>query len=189
MKDNAFAQKSDKAFVVGRQSFERELWNGEYFGDVCSLSQLNGQWYAYLLGLGPTLDPFKIKKSVQNIFKRNRGYSQFGMVNSTLVNRKLDHSNNHAANIWIGMNYAFLSLGIYEGLPLSDLLKEGYKVWDNVSRLQKSPWNLPDMINAKTGEYMFGDYYYRNMAIWSIPIAYAAQNKRTAAVLTALRNL
>ena len=188
MKDLSFAKDCRERFLKGSRSFERELWNGEYFGEACSLSQLNGQWYADLLELGWIGDKSKIKRAISNIFKRNRNHSSFGMVNSTLSDRRLDMSNNHAKNIWIGMNYAFISLCVFQGLPLSDLLKEAYKVWDNVDRLQKSPWNLPDMIDSKTGQYMFGDFYYRNMSIWAIPIAYARRNKKTATILRSLRS-
>ena len=43
------------------------------------------------------------------------------------------------------------------------------------------------MIDTKTGRFLFGDFYYRNMAIWAIPIAYAKKNKKTANVLRSLR--
>ena len=99
-----------------------------------------------------------------------------------------DLSNNYSVNIWLGMNYAFFSLCIFQGFPLSVLLKEAYKMWDNVVSMQKSPWNMPDMIDAKTGQFMFGDFYYRNMAIWALPIAYAKKNKKTAAILRSLRS-
>jgi uncharacterized protein (DUF608 family) len=87
------------------------------------------------------------------------------------------------------MNYAYLCLALSRGLPLNNLLKEAQKLWHNVTHVQKSPWNQPDTIDAKTGRFVFGDSYYRNMAIWSIPIVYAQKDRKTAAVLKALKGL
>ena len=188
MKDLSFESECRKFFIKGSRSFDRELWNGKYFGGSCSLSQLNGQWAADLLGLGDIAEKHKIQKALSSILKRNKRYSSFGLVNSTLSDGRPDLSNNHSKNIWLGMNYAFISLCLFRGFSLSVLLKEAYKIWDNGATIQKSPWNLPDMIDAETGQFMFGDFYYRNMAIWSIPMAYSVKNKKTAAILRSLRS-
>ncbi|MBI3252408.1 MAG: hypothetical protein HYZ52_03705 [Candidatus Omnitrophica bacterium] len=178
-----------RAFWRGRVSFEKELWNGAYFGDTCALSQLNGQWAADLLGLGPIADPKKIQTALRWILKNNGRFSRFGLVNSVTRGGRIDVSNNHSKNIWVGMNCAFVSLGILRDLPLTDLLKPLRRMWDNVTWVRKSPWNQPDMIDARTGRYLFGDFYYRNMAIWSVPVAWAMKNKKTARILGAMKRL
>ncbi|MGH7197747.1 MAG: GH116 family glycosyl hydrolase [Candidatus Omnitrophota bacterium] len=189
MGDPSFAGECRDRFRKSSQSFEKEFWNGKYFGGVCSLSQLNGQWYADLLGLGPIADRRKIRAALGAILKRNSRPSAFGMVNSVLPDGRLDRSNRHSRNIWPGMNYAFISLCVMEGFPLNNLLKQARKLWHNVTHVQRSPWNQPDMVNSATGKYVFGDYYYRNMAIWAIPIALAMKDKKTAAIMRSLRSL
>ncbi|MBI3316285.1 MAG: hypothetical protein HYZ87_04855 [Candidatus Omnitrophica bacterium] len=187
--DKGFAQRCRGWFAKGSVSFESELWNGKYFGGVCSLAQLNGQWYTDLLGLEPIADRKKVRKALGSILKINTGHSLFGMVNSAHPNGLLDTSNSHARNIWPGMNYAFVSLCLMEGFSLKVLLNEVHKIWDNVTRVQKSPWNQPDMIDSTTGKFLFGDFYYRNMALWSIPIGYAMKNTKTARTLRYLKSL
>lgn len=187
MKDAAFAKECRLHFKKGSTSFEKELWNGRYFGDFCALSQLNGQWYASLLGLGYIADRRKIQRALSVVLARNSRHSDFGMVNSVHADGRLDRSNDHSRNVWSGMNYAFISLCAVEGFPLNNLLKQAEKIWDNVTLLQKSPWNQPDTIDSKTGHFVFGDSYYRNMAIWAIPIAFAMRNKKTASILRSLR--
>lgn len=187
--DPSFGDQCRGYYLRGRRSFETTLWNGNFFGDTCSLAQLNGQWYADLLGLGLIADRAKIQKALASILKLNGRPSRYGFVNSVLRNGRRDHSNPHAKNLWIGMNWAFISLCISRGLPLNDLLKPARKVWDNISKMQKSPWNQPDMVDAETGRYLFGDFYYRNMAIWAIPIAHALLNKRTAYLMKKIRTL
>lgn len=187
--DRAFGRVCRSAFALGAESFEREVWNGKYFGHEasCTLSQLNGQWYADLLGLGSITDPAKIQKALTFILARNSKSSVFGMVNSVSADGRLDASNDHSKNIWSGMNYAFISLCLMRGFALAPLLKEVHKIWDNVTGLQKSPWNQPDTIDSKTGRYVFGDSYYRNMAIWSIPIAFSMKDRKTAGILRTIR--
>ncbi len=186
--DLRFAEECRDRFARGTRSFERELWNGVSFGDPCTLSQLNGQWYAGLLGLGHIVDRVKARCAIARILRLNSEHSRFGLVNSVHADGRLDVSNAHARNIWAGMNHAFLSLCLMEGVPLKRVMKEEEKLWNNFTRVQKSPWNQPDMIDAESGRYLFGDWYYRNMAIWSIPIAYARRDRRTAVALQALRS-
>ncbi len=190
LKDPRFEKECNRALLKGRDSFERELWTGRFFGkDFCALAQLNGQWYADLLGLGSIADDVKIRTAIRTIFVKNGRHSRFGMVNSVLPNGRLDTSNNHARNVWAGMNYAFLSLALMRGFALTNVLKEVGKIWNNTVYRQHSPWNQPDMVDSKTGRYLFGDAYYRNMAIWSIPMAYAKNNKKTAEILIRLKSI
>ena len=187
LSDRAFAAECARRSFKGRLSLERELWNGEFFGETCALSQLNGQWMADLLGLGDLIDPRKIQKALESIARNNARHSCYGLVNSVLSDGRLDTSNNHARNVWFGMNYAFISLCLLRGFTLKKVLKPARQLWDNVTLRQRNPWNQPDMIDSKTGKYVFGDAYYRNMAIWSIPIAYAKRDKKTAAILASLK--
>ncbi len=189
MGDTAFLRECQKRLVQGKRSFEMELWNGKYFGQKCQLSQLHGQWYASLLGLGYIVDAKKIRKALAYILEKNTKPSSFGMVNSVYEDGRLDISNDHSRNVWAGMNYAFLSHCLMEGFPLKNLLKEAYKIWDNVSRSQQNIWNQADTVNSSTGSFVFGDAYYRNMAIWAIPIAFAKSNNKAKVILIALKSL
>lgn len=187
LEDKDFARSCRSYFLKGSYSFEKELWNGEYFGPTCALSQLNGQWVADLLGLGLIAQKAKIKKALASIFKHNSRHSRYGFVNSVTAGGRLDRSNNHSKNIWCGMNYAFAGLCLTQGFPLNKVLKPVAQIWDNVTRVQKNPWNQPDMIDSESGKFLFGDSYYRNMAIWSIPIARALSDKKTATTLSQIK--
>jgi uncharacterized protein (DUF608 family) len=188
-RDLRFAEECRGRFALGSRSFERELWNGRFFGETCSLSQLNGQWYADLLGLGPIVERAKVRTAIAEILRLNSRHSRHGLVNSVHPDGRPDVSNTHARNIWAGMNHAFLALCLMEGVPLARVMREEEKLWRNFSRVQKSPWNQPDMIDSATGKYLFGDFYYRNMAIWSIPIAAARRDARVARALAVIRSL
>ncbi len=188
-RDGTAAKKFRSTFEQAKKNFETELWNGKYFGSVCSLSQLNGQWYSRLLGLEPIAQTAKILKALETIGVLNAKSSRVGLINAALPDGRPDQSNDHARNVWPGMNYAYIALALAEGLPLKNLLKPAKGIWDNVTSKQKSPWNQADTMDAKTGAYVFGDFYYRNMAIWSIPILLAQKDRKTAGILHSLKRL
>jgi uncharacterized protein (DUF608 family) len=185
-------------FRKGRESFEKILWNGMYFSnyvseekgrdDSCTAAQLNGQWYAHLLGLGYIADKLKVRKAVSSILRLNTGVSKYGLAGSVLPDGRLNHANRHAANIFPGMSYAFAALCIYEGF-----VKEGMdiakNVWDNLAYNIKTPWNQPDLVDIKSGEPLFGEYYMRNMAVWAVFLALAARRPRVKKALRTIKRI
>lgn len=83
------------------------------------------------------------------------------------------------------MGYAFASLCIYEGFK-----KEGLalakRIWENFAYNIKTPWNQSDLVNYKTGKSIFGDYYMRNMVIWSILLALAKKDSKARKTLESI---
>ncbi|MDP2939492.1 MAG: GH116 family glycosyl hydrolase [Candidatus Omnitrophota bacterium] len=171
-------------FKKARENFVKKLWNGRYFicynngkirGEASTVGQLIGQWYAHVLGLDYIVPKELVQKAIRYILSVNARASNFGAINSMLSKQEVDNTCWHSKNIWIGLNYAFASLAIYEGFT-----KEALSLAENIyqaSAVSLNPWNQPDMIDAKTGKYLFGDHYMRNMAIWAIPFALAKENK------------
>ena len=166
-------------FKKARESFQNQLWNGNYFiacngpkgkDGACTLGQLNGQWYAHLLGLGYIVDKYKVRRAIKSVLSLNAKDTKFGATNSVLSDGKRDLSSLQSKNLWAGEIYAFCALAIYEGFK-----KEGLalarRMWDNIAERQLSPWDQPDMLDPDTGEYLFGDHYMRNMVIWSLLLA------------------
>jgi len=200
LKNSDFRIECRKWFKKGQESFERELWNGNYYNaasacdtgqkssgkttyNACILGQLNGQWYAHLLGLGYIVPREHIKKVVKTMLRLNARASRFGAVNSVFPDGRIDTSSYHSQNIWAGENYAFAALAIYEGF-----IKEGLglskRIWDVFARESLNPWSQPDVIFARDGGLGDGELYPRNMAIWAIPFALAKHNRNLAKKLT-----
>ncbi|MFH1753378.1 MAG: GH116 family glycosyl hydrolase [Candidatus Omnitrophota bacterium] len=174
-------------FKKGRESFEGKLWNSRYFVNwVCegrgsdpssSIAQLNGQWYAHMLGLGYIVDKAKVRKAVRSILTLHKGKASYGLVNSVFSDGRINKDSMHSENVFPGMSYAFASLCIYEGY-VKEGLEIAKSVWDNAAYNLKTPWNQPDMLDRRSGKGLFGDYYMRSMVIWSIPLALAKKDKR-----------
>ncbi|MFH1459325.1 MAG: GH116 family glycosyl hydrolase [Candidatus Omnitrophota bacterium] len=182
--DKGLAKKCLHCFLKGQKSFEDKLWNGKFYitsndqdkmYESCTVAQLAGQWYAYLLGLGRVFPEDNIKSAIKWIFKLNDQDSSYGATNSVFVNKRRDKESYHSQNIWPGVCYSFAALAIYEGFE-KQALKLTKKVWETISIKNKSPWNQPDVIIAQDGSFGFGDYYMRNNVIWAVLLALAKNN-------------
>ncbi len=179
-------------FRNGKKNFEERLWNNRYFVNYvcsqngceqsCTVAQLNGQWYAHLLGLGYIADRCKVRKAIKSILRLNDGKSRYGLVNSVFSDGRINRSSFHSRNVFPGMNYVFASLCIYEGFK-KEGLKLAKKVWNNFVYNIKVPWNQPDVVNRTTGKPLFGDCYMRNMVIWSILLALSKKDSKAKATL------
>lgn len=188
--DIEFAGECCRAFTRGQRSFERQLWNGRFYRAVatestCTVGQLNGQWYAHLLGLGYILPPAHVTSSVRTMLDTNGSASEYGAVNSAFPDGRADRANSHSGNVWPGETYALAALAIYEGL-VDEGLKLARKTWSNIAYRIRNPWDQPDVINSLTGQYGFGDHYMRNMGIWALAFALAKHDCRVERALCAL---
>ena len=194
-KDKENREKYSQLFIKAKDNFEKKLWKSDYFisyhndkvkDESCLAFQAIGQWYASMLGLGYIVEPQKVKKSIAKVFSLNIQASQFGLVNSISRNKAADSGNPHAGNFFIGLAYAFCALAIYEGFK-EESLSLSKKIWEHIALKQKNPWNQPDMIDAQTGEYLFGDHYMRSLSIWAIPLALSKTDKSVKLMLERLR--
>jgi len=188
--DAEFADECSSAFAQGQRSFERQLWNGRFYRAVatepeCTVGQLNGQWYAHLLGLGYILPPAHVASAVRTMLDTCRSASEYGAVNSVCPDGRTDRTNSHSGNVWPGETYALAALAIYEGL-VDEGLGLARKTWSNIADRIRNPWDQPDVIDSLTGQYGFGDHYMRNMGIWALVFALAKHDYRIERALGAL---
>ncbi len=199
VEDKETQKVADEYFNKGRRSFEKKLWHKTYFIEYnnrnnknskglpkmslsCTVAQLTGQWYAHLLDLGYIVSKEKVHKAIRTILELNVKDSPYGITNAVLPNKERDNSCIHSANIWIGINYSFLSLAIYEGFK-KEAEEIGKRIWLNICEKEKNVWNQPDLYSSSQGEYLFGDHYMRNLCIWAILFALAKGDKQIESFL------
>jgi uncharacterized protein (DUF608 family) len=149
--DTEMANRYEALYRKARDSFIKELWNGEYFilyNDVatgrkdncCMLDQMNGQWYAHMLDLGYILPKDMVKSAITACYKYNRKPVQEGMAyidwqkGECWVNGAWPRGGATVPEIggqwgspWTGTEHMFASLLIYEGM-----VKEGLDVFKAV---------------------------------------------------------
>ena len=199
MEDKDTGKSAEEYFKKGKNNFEKKLWHKTYYIEYnnrnsrnskglpkvslsCTIAQLAGQWYAHLLGLGYIVKKERVLKAIRTMLDLNCKDSPFGVTTSVLPNGERDTRNIHSENIWIGINYSFLSLLIYEGFK-KEALEIGERIWSNICEKEKNAWNQPDIFSSSQGDYIFGDHYMRNLSIWSILFALSNKDKKVKSFL------
>lgn len=193
--DRAFARTCRQWFERGARSVEEKLWTGTYYRaaahddkatyDVCMAGQLNGQWYAHLLGLGYLVPAPRARRAVETMLALNGRRSPYGAVNAVFPDGRVDASSWHAGNIWVGETYALAALAIYEGF-VEEGLELTRRMWMTCVNHAKSPWSHPDVVGAEDGRFGDGEWYLRNVAIWAVPCALARTDRRVRQMLRTL---
>jgi non-lysosomal glucosylceramidase len=171
--DAAFESQCRAIGQQAVQAMEENLWNGSYYrlynelggpkgkDEGCLTDQLIGQWTAHLCGLGHLFRPERVRQALSEIvrrsfngqFLRNCSWPQhpeFFPVHET------DWWVDQANTPWTGVELAFASLLLYEGL------------YDEAMRIIEAV----DTRYRKAGLYWdhqeFGGHYYRPMSAWAI---------------------
>ncbi|WP_433985321.1 GH116 family glycosyl hydrolase [Tunturiibacter empetritectus] len=158
-----------------RETMETKLWNGSYYklyaadqkepatsnGDGCLTDQLVGQWAARCSGLSPILQEERIGLALKSILTRSY-HAGFGLQNCSfrtgeqLSDVDRDIWNDQANTCWSGVELAFASLLMFEGL-----YEEGVMVARTVDTRYRENglyWNHQE----------YGGHYFRPMSAWSL---------------------
>ncbi len=193
--DKDFAIRCHAAFSRGAKSFNELLWTGSYYRaahtnngvlyQACIAGQLNGQWYAHLLGLGYLLEASRVRQAVRTMLDLNAAASAYGAVNSVFPDGRVDEQSWHSANVWVGETYALSALAVYEGF-VEEGLNLAQKTWLHFVGKAKRPWSQPDVVRATDGSLGDGELYLRSLTVWALPLALASFDSRARRVLKAL---
>jgi hypothetical protein len=172
--DTAAEQRYREVFTHGVTVFEDRAWNGKYYrlcndeggqhggtDEGCLTDQVIGQWAAHLIGMPHFLDRTRVRKALRHIMRRNY-HPDYGIRNCTWPYDEFLHEIDastwvdQANTAWTGVELAFASFLIYEGL-----YRDGLKVIKNVDdRYRRSGlyWDHKE----------FGGHYFRPMSAWAI---------------------
>ncbi|AZN39919.1 GH116 family glycosyl hydrolase [Paenibacillus albus] len=158
---------------IGKQNFERKLWNDEYFslwvdGEVrdecCMADQIDGQWYAQLIGLGNFIPEHLTQQALKAIFKHNY-HTETGLINAVYPKQAkptlYTHRNVQAEANWSGIEFSFVSALMEYGY-----VDEAIELSQNVDQRY---FHAGRIFNHEE----CGDHYYRAMAGWAILLSAA----------------
>ncbi|RPI41990.1 MAG: hypothetical protein EHM46_05735, partial [Bacteroidetes bacterium] len=178
MGDREMRQMAGRILSEGTRLMEEKLWNGRYYllsndyngsrgmDEGVLADQLVGQWMAHQGGLGYLVDPEHVRSALSSVLEYSYR-EDFGLRNCSWPAHpelypihETDLWVDQANTCWTGVELAFASLLIYEGM-----VEEGERVIRTV-----------DDRYRRAGLYWdhqeFGGHYYRPLAAWSILHAY-----------------
>ncbi len=171
--DTANAQKWRGLLARGIESFDKKLWNGEYYSlwvdaqqqkrdEICMTDQLSGEWFAHLIGLGHNLPRERILNALQSVYKYNFNVEQ-GLLNATYPPGHAPlfptHHNIQALAPWTGVEYAIASMMLDVGM-----VTEGTNVVKAIHDRYLRAGRFWSHVEC-------GDHYYRAMSSWAILLA------------------
>jgi len=152
----------------GAASFEKKLWNGEYYSlwvdgklrdECCMTDQIDGEWFTSLVGLGTALPRERILAALRAVMKYNFT-PEAGLVNATYPPRAKPrlstYRNLQAEAPWTGIEYAIASMMFDFGL-----VAEGRAVVENIDERYRRAGRVWNQVEC-------GDHYYRAMSSWAI---------------------
>jgi uncharacterized protein (DUF608 family) len=172
--DGAAASRYAGLLARAKARVEERLWNGRYFrlwndeggrhggrDEGCLTDQLVGLWAAHPLGLGPLLPADEVRTALRSILEMSYRPG-FGLRNCSWPGDPAWHDVpaetwvDQANTCWSGVELAFASFLVYEGL-----VEEGLAVLRTV-----------DDRYRRAGRYFdhqeFGGHYFRPMAAWTM---------------------
>jgi len=181
--DSKFAEQCREWFQQGSRDHEELNWhNGSYLlfnkpqsnqsSDKIMSNQLDAEWANSFLGLK------------ENVFRKDRIGEALETIRETCLYPTVgavsfasrDGSKELTTygifppeTLILGMTY------LYQGDKETGL-EICRQCMENLVVRQKKEWDLPNMVNAETGEVTFGTDYYQMMILWAVPAAIDGQS-------------
>ncbi|MHB8972442.1 MAG: GH116 family glycosyl-hydrolase [Pirellulaceae bacterium] len=188
--DTAYAEQCAEWTKLAVQALEQRLWDqrGYYLNFLEPTSQtksefvfgyqLDGEWVMDHHGLPSSLPVDRVRTVLDTIQRTNVALSKSGAVNYANPDGSVANPGGYGAYSYfppelmmLGMNY------MYEGqVPFGTELVR--KMWHNIVCLQGYTWDVPNIMrgDVDTGERVFGNDYYQDLMLWSLPAALAGQD-------------
>ncbi|HEY8619257.1 MAG TPA: GH116 family glycosyl hydrolase [Dermatophilaceae bacterium] len=187
--DDEFSTRCREWLSGGAAAMEELMWTGTHYrnywdrstgesSDLVMANQLDGQWMVRLAGLESVFDPARMEIVLDTVERTCiRGHA-FGAVNfaddagrATTSGEGRPGWNYNPNAYFVPENIMLAATYLYAGRD--DLGMEiARRCWMNLVDAGLL-WDQPNLLNAKTGEAIYGNDYYQNMIIWSLPAAIA----------------
>jgi uncharacterized protein (DUF608 family) len=184
--DHAFARQCHDWIEAGAQSMENKLWTGSYYlnyfepetgrkSDLVFGYQMDGQWITEHHGLASALPQERVQATLATIKRCNIAVTKYGAVNYANKDGTPAQIQGYGTYSYFPPEALMLAMTfMYEGQKEFGL-ELARKVWHNLVCLQGYTWDMPNIMrgDVDTGERTFGNDYYQDMMLWSLPAAIA----------------
>ncbi|HQE81592.1 MAG TPA: GH116 family glycosyl hydrolase [Candidatus Hydrogenedentes bacterium] len=192
--DAAFAEQCAGWLAAAQEAMEQRLWAGSYYlnywepdtgrkSDFVFGYQLDGEWIADHHGLPETLPQERVQTVLESIKRCNIALTKYGAVNyanpdGTLIPPAKPGTWDYGRYSYFPPEALMLAMTyMYNGQPEFGI-ELARRVWHNLVCLQGYTWDMPNIMrgDVDTGERTFGNDYYQDMMLWSLPAALRRQD-------------
>jgi uncharacterized protein (DUF608 family) len=186
--DQQFAERCRGWISEAQEAIEKRLWNGRYYlnylepdtgrkSDLVFGYQLDGEWILRQHGLDPVIPADRIETVLNKILESNVAASAHGAVNYTSPDGEPVKVGGYGTYSYFPPEALMLAMTyMYHGqAELGLSLAE--RVWENIVCRQGYTWDMPNIMRGDedTGERTFGNDYYQDMMLWSLPAAISGE--------------
>jgi uncharacterized protein (DUF608 family) len=189
--DHDFADRCRRWFDAGSQAMEEHLWAGSYYlnfvepetgkrSDLVFGYQLDGQWITRFHGAPDAFPTDRAQAALDTIRRCNVANSASGAVNYARADGGTAQVGGYGTYSYFPPELLMLAMTyMYHGQTEFGL-ELARRCWENIVCRQRLAWDQPNFFRGDldTGERDFGNDYYQNMMLWSLPAALAGQDLR-----------
>jgi len=183
--DAEFQAECAARLAKAQQAYDSRLWTGSYYrlwddtangktSEVCLANQMMGEWCARVAGLPGVLPAARVTAVLDTLERLNLRATSYGLINAvTPDGRPFDSGfgpGDHARNIFVGENLCAAMTFLYHGRRDTGL-EIAKRMYEAMAVKTRSPWNQRCLLNGQTGLPQWGDDYYSNLVIWTLPVA------------------
>jgi len=182
--DVDFAEQCGEWLKAGAQAMETKLWNNGYYlnyyepetgkrSDLVFGYQMDGEWIIGHHGLPDGLPKARIATTLETIKRCNVALSRYGAVNYANADGTPAQVKGYGTYSFFPPEALMLAMTYMYAGQREFGLELARKVWHNLICLQGYTWDMPNIMrgDGDTGERVFGNDYYQDMMLWSLPAA------------------
>ncbi|MGC8641439.1 MAG: GH116 family glycosyl hydrolase, partial [Isosphaeraceae bacterium] len=182
--DQAFSRQCARWIEAGARSMNEKLWTGSYYlnylepetksrSDLIFGYQLDGEWITDHHGLPSALPADRVRTTLATIKRGNIAATKYGAVNYVAPDGQPAKVGGYGTYSYFPPEALMLAMNyMYEGEKEFGL-ELARKVWHNIECIQGYTWDMPNIMrgDVDTGQRTYGNDYYQDMMLWSLPAA------------------
>jgi uncharacterized protein (DUF608 family) len=188
--DAEFERQCAEWIAAAQGAMETRLWDerGYYLNyldpetgqrsDLVFGYQLDGEWITAHHGLPPALPAKRVRTVLDTIKRCNVAVTRYGAANYANPDGTVANPGGYGAYSYFPPELLMLAMTyMYHG-ERDFGLELARKAWHNIVCRQGYTWDMPNIMrgDADTGERSFGNDYYQDMMLWSLPAALAGED-------------
>ena len=189
--DDEYAGKCARLVKLGAEAMEKRLWVDDpgyylnFYDPVKEIKneyifgyQMDGEWITDHHGLPSALPEQRVKAVLNTIKKNNIALSRTAATNyanpdGTPIRQAKEGTWDYGTYSYFPPEALMLAMNyMYEG-EIAYGIELARKMWQNVVCIHGYTWDVPNIMrgDTDTGERVFGNDYYQDMIMWSLPAA------------------